>query len=209
MVCALSSQTVLAKKHHKPHKPSTKTSAGTLSLGTNSYQGLATLSAGTLLLAPTSYQGLIISSGYEALIANSAGTLTLANSSQSGTTISYGGTLTVANIASLVSSGTIVSNSTQIFPGSAGVLSVDLGNSSSSMGTLLINNAVNYSGAMGLVSFHEPVGTITLSASSNYVIPSDIIVVSSGTLSVEAPEPTSLGLVALAALIFLRRPSRK
>jgi MYXO-CTERM domain-containing protein len=28
-------------------------------------------------------------------------------------------------------------------------------------------------------------------------------------LSVDAPEPTGLGLVAFAALAFLRRPSRK
>jgi hypothetical protein len=208
VVCALSSRTVLAKHHHHSHKPSTKSSSGTVSLNTNSYQSLGTLSAGTLVLAPTPYQGLIMSSGYQDLIANSAGTLTLASSYQSVPTISYG-TLTIGNTTSLEPAGTIVLNTTQIFSGSAGVLSVELSNSSSYMGTLQISNAVNYSGATSLVSFQQLAGGTILSASSNVVIPSNVVYVSSGTLSVETPEPTGLGLVAIAALAFLRRPSRK
>src|SRR4051812_4109470 len=101
LVCALTSHTALAKHHHKSHKPSVKTSGGTITVGPN----LTTLTAGTLLATPISYEGLIISSGYEGLLANSAGTLTLSNSYLSGSTISYGGTVTVANTAVLESSG--------------------------------------------------------------------------------------------------------
>jgi hypothetical protein len=208
VVCALSSSTVLAKHHHKSHKPSSKISGGTLSLGTNSFQVLAPLSVGTLEATPNLYQGLIINSGYESLFVNPVEPLTLTNSYQGSSTVSYG-TLTVSNIASFEPAGTIVLNSTQNFPASAGVLSVELSNYSSSMGTLLINNAVNYFGGIDLAAFQQSAGSLTLLANSNVVIPSDIIVLSSGTFSPDVPEPTGLGWVAIAALAFLRRQHRK
>jgi hypothetical protein len=211
VVCAFSSRTVLAKRHHKPHKGANNSSSGTLSLGTTSYQGLATVSAGTLLVAPLvappSYQGLIINSGYEALLANSAGTLTLANLYQGSTTISTG-TLTIGNFATLEPSGTLVSNNTQILSGSAGVLSVELGKSLSSMGTLQINNAANYFGDINLISLQQLAGSVTVLASSNVVIPSDATYVPSGTLSPNVPEPTGLGLLTIGLLAFLRRHAR-
>jgi hypothetical protein len=209
MVCALSSQTVLAKKHQKPHKPSSNTSAGTVTMGGSPYQGTNTVILGTLVPAADPYQGLIISSGYESLIANPPQSLVLAPLYPSGSIISYGGTGTVSNAASLVSSGTIISTGTLTLSPSAGVLSVDLGNSSISAGTLLISSASNYSGVLDLTAFQKLAGTLTLLGNSTFVIPSESNVVSSGTLSMETPEPTSLGLVALAALAFLRRPSRK
>jgi hypothetical protein len=207
LVCALSSRTVLAKRHHKPHKGANNSSSGTLSLGTTSYQGLATVSAGTLLVAPPSYQGLIINSGYEALVASSAGTLTLANLYQGSTTISTG-TLTIGNFVTLEPSNTLVSNNTLILSGSAGVLSVELSKSLSSMGTLQINNAANYFGDINLTSFQQLAGGLTVLASSNLVIPSDAIFVPSGTLSPNVPEPAGLGLLGIGLLAFLRRHAR-
>jgi hypothetical protein len=209
VVCALSTQTVLAKKHPKPHKPSSKTSAGTVTMGGSRYEGTNTVILGTLVPAADPYQGLIISSGYEALIANPPQSLVLAPLYPSGSIISFGGTATVNNAASLVSSGTIISTGTLNLSPSAGVLSVDLGNSSISAGTLLVSNSVNHSGVLDLTAFQQSLAGITLSAFSNYVIPSDTIVVSSGTLTLNAPEPSCLGLAALASLAFLRRPSRK
>jgi hypothetical protein len=198
VICALSSQSVLAKKHHSSHKPSTKTSGGTLSLGTNTYQGSVTVSSGVFLIAPAPYESLIINSGYQGLFTNTAGTLTLADSYQGSTTLSTG-TLTIGNTLNLAGSGTTVSNiAPLVFVDSSELKFAELVNSSSYTGTLQINNVANYSA-----------GSITLSANSNVVIPSDGIVLSSGTLSVTTPEPSSLGLVAFATLAFLRRPSRK
>jgi MYXO-CTERM domain-containing protein len=77
------------------------------------------------------------------------------------------------------------------------------------MGTLLINNAVNLSGATSLEYFKQPAGSITLSANSNVVFPPDVYNVTSGTLSPDVPEPTGLGIAVIAALAFLRRRFRK
>ena len=211
VVCALCSTTVLAKKHQKkqPHKPKSKTSAGTLTVG-SSYQGTNTVVLGTLIPSADPYQGLIIGSGYGTLVASPPQTFVLEPLSPSVSTISYGGTVTFNNSASLVSSGAIISTGTLNLSPSAGVLSVDLGNTSISSGTLLLNNSTNQYGSVVALAptYGELWSNITLSGFSNYVIPTESTIVSSGTLTLNAPEPTCLGLAALASLGFLRRPSR-